>query len=57
MGVAVDGAGHLYVTDYGSNAVRKLAAGATTPSPLPLTGLSHPAGVPVDTKSIRPQQN
>jgi serine/threonine-protein kinase len=47
-GVAVDGAGNLYVTDYGNKRVLKLAASATTPTVLPFTGLSGPSGVAVD---------
>ena len=41
-GVAVDGAGNLYVTDNGNNRVLKLAAGSTTPTVLPFTGLNAP---------------
>ena len=49
-GVAVDGAGNVYVTDNGNNGrVLKLAAGATTATELPFTGLSHPWGVAVDS--------
>jgi serine/threonine protein kinase, bacterial len=49
-GVAVDGAGNLYVTDVsGSNyRVLKLAAGTSTPTELPFTDLRPLAGVAVD---------
>jgi serine/threonine-protein kinase len=47
-GVAVDGAGNLYVADRGNSRVLKLAAGATTPVVLPFTGLSSSGGVAVD---------
>jgi len=47
-GVAVDGAGNLYVADFYNNQVLKLAAGTTAPTVLPFTGLSNPAGVAVD---------
>ena len=47
-GVAVDTAGNTYVTDYFTHQVWKLAAGATVPTPLPLTGLNNPNGVTVD---------
>ena len=51
-GMAADGAGDLYVTedDYDKNErVLKLAAGATTQTVLPFTGLNKPRGVAVDT--------
>jgi serine/threonine-protein kinase len=47
-GVAVDGAGNLYVTDPGNQRVLKLAVGATTQTMLPFDGLHDPAGVAVD---------
>ena len=48
-GVAVDGAGNLYVTDVVNRGrVLKLAAGATTQAVLPFPGLNYPAGVAVD---------
>ena len=47
-GVAVDGAGNVYVTDSGNKRVLKLAVGASTPTELPFTGLSNPEGVAVD---------
>ncbi|MGK8552870.1 serine/threonine-protein kinase, partial [Nocardia gipuzkoensis] len=40
-GVAVDTAGNVYVTDMGNDRVLKLAAGASTPTPLPFTGLKN----------------
>ncbi len=46
-GVAVDGAGNLYVTDRGRQVV-KLAAGSSTQSVMPFTGLDLPSGVAVD---------
>jgi sugar lactone lactonase YvrE len=46
-GPAVEGAGNLYIVDTGNNQVMKLAAGATTPTPL-LTGLNNPTDVAVD---------
>jgi serine/threonine protein kinase, bacterial len=48
-GVAVDGAGNVYVTSGGKNQVLKLAAGSTTPTVLPFTGLNQPMGVAVDS--------
>jgi serine/threonine-protein kinase len=48
-GVAVDTAGNLYVTDFGNNRVLKLAAGSSTQSVLPFTGLNQPFGVAVDS--------
>jgi serine/threonine protein kinase, bacterial len=47
-GLAVDGAGNLYVTDTGNNRVLKLAAGSSSPTVLPFTGLNKPFGVAVD---------
>ena len=47
-GVAVDGAGNVYVTDFRNNRVLKLAADSSTPTVLPFTGLNHPFGVAVD---------
>ena len=43
-GVAVDSAGNLYVTDSDNNRVLKLAAGSTTQTALPFTGLSGRGG-------------
>ena len=47
VGVAVDGAGNVYVSD-SRNRVLKLAAGSDTPDVLPFTGLNGPIGVAVD---------
>ena len=49
IGVAVDAAGDLYVTNALNNRVLKLAAGSATQSELPFTGVNVPAGVAVDT--------
>jgi len=49
MGVAVDGAGTVYVCDYGNERVVKLTAGSSAQTALPCTGLYHPSGVAVDT--------
>jgi streptogramin lyase len=57
-GVAVDGAGNVYVTDTHTNRVLKLAAGSNTQTVLPFTGLdlsdggvidADTAGIAVDT--------
>ena len=47
-GLALDGAGTVYVADYNNNRVLKLAAGATTQEVLPFTLLNNPEGVGVD---------
>ncbi len=47
-GVAVDGAGNVYVTDKGNSRVLKLPAGATSQTELPFTGLRSPDAVAVD---------
>lgn len=47
-GVAVDGAGNIYVTDSGNNRVLELPKGATSQIVLPFTGLNKPFGVAVD---------
>ena len=47
-GVAVDGAGNIYVTDDGNNQVLELPKGATSQVVLPFTGLNKPFGVAVD---------
>ncbi len=48
-GVAVDGAGNVYVADPDSNAVYKYAAGSTAAGTAVGTGLSAPSGVAVDS--------
>ena len=48
QGLAVDGAGSVYVADF-NNRVVKLAAGSNNQTVLPLTGLNYPEGVAVDT--------
>jgi sugar lactone lactonase YvrE len=50
-GVAVDGAGNLYIVDQGNNAVYELPAGSTNLITLanPASGLNYPFGVAVDT--------
>lgn len=47
-GVGVDTAGNVYVTDSDNNRVLKLAAGSSSQTELPFTGLSGPSGVAVD---------
>ena len=49
LGVAVDRAGTVYVTDLDSNRVLKLAAGSSTQKVVPFTGLNHLMGVAVDS--------
>ncbi len=49
LGVAVDTAGSLYVTDSGNHRMLKLAAGASTQSVLPFSDLDYPGGVAVDS--------
>jgi serine/threonine-protein kinase len=49
IGVAVDDAGSVYVTDDDNKRVVKLAAGSSTQTVLPFTDLTHPSGVAVDT--------
>jgi sugar lactone lactonase YvrE len=44
-GVAVDAAGNVYVTDAHTNHVLKLAAGSSTPTVLPFTGLDFGSNV------------
>lgn len=46
-GVAVDGAGDLYVADHGNRVVR-WSAGSKTQTVLAFTGLNHPGAVAVD---------
>jgi serine/threonine protein kinase, bacterial len=48
VGVAVNAAGDVYVTDARNNRVLKLAAGSSTQTELPFTGLKDPGGVAVD---------
>jgi hypothetical protein len=45
---AVDAAGDLYVADQDNSRVLKLAAGSSTQTVLPFTGLSQPNAVAVD---------
>jgi serine/threonine protein kinase, bacterial len=47
-GVAVDGAGNVYVSDNGNNRVLELPKGGTSQVVLPFTGLADPTGVAVD---------
>ena len=48
-GVAVDGAGNVYVTDSDNNLVLKMPDDGSGPqTELPFAGLSRPAGVAVD---------
>lgn len=49
-GVAVDTAGNVYVTAIGADVVMRLAAGATSATRLPITGLKNPQDVAVDAK-------
>jgi serine/threonine-protein kinase len=44
LGVAVDTAGNLYVTDTYNDRVLKLPAGSSTQDVLPFTGLKNPSG-------------
>jgi serine/threonine protein kinase, bacterial len=48
IGVAVDGAGTVYVTDSNNNRVVKLTAKSTSQDVLPFNGLNRPAAVAVD---------
>ncbi len=48
QGLAVDGAGAIYVADF-NNQVLKLAAGSNAQAVLPFNGLNYPEGVAVDT--------
>jgi serine/threonine-protein kinase len=47
QGLAVDGAGTVYVADF-NNRVLKLAAGSSAQAVLPFSGLNYPEGVAVD---------
>ena len=48
-GVAVDGAGTVYVTDSDNDKVLKVDPGSSTPTVLPITGLTVPSGIAVDS--------
>jgi len=48
QGLAVDGAGSVYVADF-NNRVVKLAAGSNNQTVLPFDGLNYPEGVAVDS--------
>ena len=47
-GIAVDGAGDVYVTQHDSSQVLKSPAGSDTPTELKFTGLNTPLAVTVD---------
>ena len=49
QGVAVDGAGDIYVASAGDNSIKEWNAATQTVSTLVSSGLSNPAGVAVDT--------
>ncbi|WP_372516932.1 hypothetical protein [Mycobacterium szulgai] len=49
-GIAVDGAGNIYITEHDTNVVAKLPAGGTASTELPFTGLNTPLSVAVDKK-------
>ncbi|OMB95437.1 serine/threonine-protein kinase PknD [Mycobacterium colombiense] len=49
QGLAVDGAGTVYVADF-NNRVISMAAGSNSQKELPFTGLSYPEGVAVDSQ-------
>ncbi len=49
QGLAVDGAGAVYVADF-NNRVVSLAAGSNSQTVLPFTGLNYPEGVAVDAQ-------
>jgi DNA-binding beta-propeller fold protein YncE len=49
LGVAVDSAGNVYITDSSKNRVLELPAGSSTQVELSFTGLNNPWGVAVDT--------
>lgn len=49
QGLAVDGAGTVYVADF-NNRVLSMAAGSNDQKPLPFTGLNYPEGVAVDNQ-------
>lgn len=48
LGVAVDGAGNVYVAESGNDRVVKLDAGTTDQSVLPFSGLRNAVGIAVD---------
>lgn len=48
LGVAVDAAGNVYVTDTGNSRVLKLAVNLTTQTVEPFSGLNRPGGIAVD---------
>ncbi len=45
-GIAVDGAGNVYVVEVGNNRVQQFAPGAPTPTPTPTTGPYKPLAIP-----------
>jgi DNA-binding beta-propeller fold protein YncE len=47
-GVAVDGAGNVYIADQGNNAIKKWTVANNQVTPLVTSGLSSPTGVAVD---------
>jgi serine/threonine-protein kinase len=49
QGLAIDGAGAMYVSDF-NNRVVKLTAGSNDQTDLPISGLNYPEGVAVDTR-------
>ena len=49
IGVAVDAAGNVYLTDTGNDRVLKLAAGSNEQTVLPFTGLHSPGAIAVDS--------
>jgi serine/threonine-protein kinase len=46
-GLAVDGAGDVYVADAGNSRMLELAVGSNSPTTMPFTGLGNPSGVAV----------
>jgi len=48
LGVAVDGAGNVYIADYGNDAIKKWTASNNSVTPVVSSGLSNPIGVAVD---------
>ena len=45
-GIAVDGAGNVYVVEVGNSRVQQFAPGAPTPTPTPTTGPFKPLAIP-----------